>query len=229
MRLFYAVWGCTLPNGATPIYTEIMFTGIAEKTLSVAEIEDHAKGRRLSLFTDWQDLQLGQSVAVNGCCLTIAEFNSGVIRFDVVKETLDRTNLGSLRIGDRVNVERALRIGDRLDGHWVQGHIDGTAVLLDSKSSAEETRLRLRAAAEMAKYLIPKGSVSLDGVSLTIASVWGDIFEVALIPTTLQKTTLGAKSAGWAFNFEADILAKTIVNWLERMSPGLDLPGLRGR
>jgi riboflavin synthase len=206
-----------------------MFTGIVEKTLAVAAIQDHPKGRRLTLKSDWTDLRRGESIAVNGCCLTVAEFDSASIRFDVVKETLDRTNLGAIRIGDLVNAERALKIGDRLDGHWVQGHIDGTAVLLDAKSTAEESRLRLRAPAELAKYLIPKGSVTLDGVSLTIAAIEGDVFEVALIPTTLQKTTLGGKSAGWPFNFEADILSKTVVNWLERLSPGLDLPGSHGR
>jgi riboflavin synthase len=206
-----------------------MFTGIVEKTLPVTEIGDHPRGRQLSIQSDWSDLRHGESIAVNGCCLTIAEFDSRTIHFDVIKETLDRTNLGLLRVGDVVNAERALKIGDRLDGHWVQGHIDGKALLLEAKSTAEETRLRLRVPVDLAKYLIPKGSVTLDGVSLTIASVQGDIFEVALIPTTLQKTTLASKSNGWPFNFEADILSKTVVNWLERLSPGLNLPGPHGR
>lgn len=193
-----------------------MFCGIVEKTLRVEDAADGAGGRRLTLAADWTDVRCGQSIAVNGCCLTVAQIGDGTIGFDVVPETLRKTNLGLLQRGDRVNVERSLRVGDRLDGHFVQGHVDGRALLTESKCSPEEARLRLEAPAELAPYLVPEGSVALDGVSLTIAAVRGNIFEVALIPTTLQLTTLGQKSPGWPFNLEADILAKTIVSWLER-------------
>ncbi|MGD1277553.1 MAG: riboflavin synthase [Tepidisphaeraceae bacterium] len=193
-----------------------MFCGIVEMTLRVVDAADGGPGRRLTLAADWTDVRCGQSIAVNGCCLTVAEIDAGTIGFDVVPETLRKTNLGLLQRGDRVNVERSLRIGDRLDGHFVQGHVDGRALLTESKSSVEEARLRLQAPADLAQYLVPQGSVALDGVSLTVAAIHGNIFEVALIPTTLQLTTLGQKSPGWPFNLEADILAKTIVSWLER-------------
>jgi riboflavin synthase alpha subunit len=194
-----------------------MFTGIVERTVRVAGVADGTGFRRLSLAVDWTDIALGQSVAVNGCCLTISAVADGVVSFDVIPETLSKTNLGLLNLGDRVNVERSLRAGDRLDGHFVQGHVDGRATLVDTIQERDEFRLRLELPAELAKYVIPKGSVSLDGVSLTVASLDGRTFEVALIPTTLQLTTLGDLARGWLYNFEADILAKTIVTWLERM------------
>lgn len=196
-----------------------MFTGIVECTAGVLGATDVPGGRRLRLATDWKDVTLGQSIAVNGCCLTIADIKKDEISFDVIPETLQKTNLGLLQAGQDVNLERSLRIGDRLDGHWVQGHIDGRAILLESKTSAEEVRLRLKPPAELAKYLIPKGSVAIDGVSLTIAAIpEPSVFEVALIPTTLRLTTLGQKQPGWPFNLEADLLSKTIVTWLERQN-----------
>jgi len=185
-------------------------------TLRVVDAADGGGGRRLTLAADWTDVRRGQSIAVNGCCLTVCQIEAGTIGFDVVPETLRKTNLGLLQVGDEVNVERSLRIGDPLDGHFVQGHVDGRAVLIESKSWGEESRLRLQAPADLAQYLVPEGSVALDGVSLTIASIQGNNFEVALIPTTLRLTTLGQKTSGWPFNLEADILSKTIVSWLER-------------
>ena len=119
-----------------------MFTGIVECTAGVLGATDVPGGRRLRLATDWKDVTLGQSIAVNGCCLTIADIKKDEISFDVIPETLQKTNLGLLQAGQDVNLERSLRIGDRLDGHWVQGHIDGRAILLESKTSAEEVRLR---------------------------------------------------------------------------------------
>jgi riboflavin synthase len=139
----------------------------------------------------------------------------GSLGFDVVIETLSRTNLGLLSIGDRVHLERSLRVGDRIDGHFVQGHIDGTARLLDKQMTAE-CRLRLENPPELSKYIVQKGSVSIDGVSLTIAAIESDYFEVALIPTTISRTELANRAIGWPFNIEADILAKTIISRLER-------------
>jgi riboflavin synthase len=115
-----------------------------------------------------------------------------------------------------VHIERSLRIGDRLDGHFVQGHVDGTATLIKRTADKKETRLHLETTPELAIYLSPKGSVTLDGVSLTLASVDGPRFEVALIPTTLERTTLGTRDIGWPFNVEADILSKTVVNYLRQ-------------
>ena len=193
-----------------------MFTGIIEKVAAVAQVTDGPGLRRLILATGLQNLQPGQSIAVNGCCLTIAQISPQGAGFDVIKESLDKTNLGLLEAGDVVNVERSLKAGDRIDGHFVQGHVDGRAMLIDIVAGPEETRLTLQAPAELAKYIVPKGSVAVDGVSLTVAAVRGSVFEVALIPTTLRLTTLGRKSKGWPFNLETDILSKTVISWLER-------------
>lgn len=172
--------------------------------------------RRLTLASDWDGMRLGDSVAVNGVCLTISAIQPGELSFDVIKETLDKTNLGLLEQGDEVHVERALRAGDRFDGHFVQGHVDGTAQLVRQLSTDTEWRLRLRLAPDLARYLAPKGSIAIDGVSLTIALVDGREFEVALIPTTLNRTALGKRDAGWRFNIECDIISKQIVYWLEQ-------------
>jgi riboflavin synthase len=197
-----------------------MFTGIIERTLPVLAVADGPRFRRLTLPNPWDDVKLGESIAVNGCCLTVAEEPDEQLAFDVIAETLDKTNLGALGIGDGVNVERSLRVGDRLDGHFVQGHVDGTGQLLAVDSDGDEWRLTVAAPPAVAKYLVPKGSVTVDGVSLTLAAVDGANFQVALIPTTLGLTTLGNKPVGWVFNLEADVMAKTIVSFLERRGTG---------
>jgi len=193
-----------------------MFTGIVEKTVRAIGVADGPKFRRLTIAVDWPDVRLGQSIAVNGVCLTVADIADGELGFDVILETLNRTNLGLLEAGDGVHVERSLLIGDRLDGHFVQGHVDGVARLIAQESSDNEWRLRLQSPPDLAKYLTPKGSVALDGVSLTIAAVRGAEFEVALIPTTMQLTNMGKRPIGWSFNIECDMLAKTVISWLER-------------
>jgi riboflavin synthase len=193
-----------------------MFTGIVEKTLRVAGVADGPGFRRLTLASDWVDIQPGQSIAVNGCCLTVAELGDGEIGFDVINETLEKTNLGLLLPEDSVNVERSLRAGDRIDGHFVQGHVDGRAVLVRAESAGHDWRLTLESPPGLAKYIVPKGSVTLDGVSLAVVMFKGSLFEVAIIPTTLKLTTLGTRQVGWPFNLEADVVSKTIVSWLER-------------
>jgi riboflavin synthase len=199
-----------------------MFTGIVERTVRIASVSDGTGFVRLNLAADWTDVKPGESVAINGVCLTIAEIQSAdgrapqVLGFDVIPETLSKTNLGLLKAGDLVNVERSLRAGDRIDGHFVQGHVDSTARLVDQSSGEKEWRLTVHPPMELMKFVVPKGSVTLDGVSLTVAAVTKDRFEVALIPTTLNLTTLGTRPIGWPFNFEADVLSKTIVSWLER-------------
>ena len=192
-----------------------MFTGIVEKHVPVLEIIQKPMAWRIWVQNTWTDLGHGESVAVNGCCLTIAQILPDRLGFDVIKETLDKTNLGQLKAGDHVNVERALRVGDRLDGQFVHGHVDGTGKLVKNLSTKDEVRLTIEAPATMRKYFVPKGSVAIDGVSLTIAAVQGNCIEVALIPTTLDLTTLGSRPLGWPFNLEADIVSKHIVAWLE--------------
>ena len=192
-----------------------MFTGIIERTLPLAGVTDDAGIRHLDILNVWTDVVLGESIAINGVCLTVAALEHGRIRFDVIHETLARTNLGQLSPGDAVNVERSLRVGSRLDGHFVQGHVDGTAVLLEKTDGTTEWRYRIEVPEALAKYLAPKGSICIDGVSLTIAGLSGRNFEVALIPTTLALTTLGDRPIGWAFNLECDMIAKQIVGFIE--------------
>lgn len=173
-------------------------------------------GRRLRVDAGVvaEGVEPGASVAVGGVCLTVTDVAGTVLSFDVIAETLSRTTLGSLQVGDRVNLERALRVGDRLDGHFVQGHVDGTAAVERVESGTREWVLWMCPETSLAPYLIPKGSVAIEGVSLTIAAVRGASFSVALIPTTLQRTTLGELRAGQRVNVETDILTRTIVHRL---------------
>lgn len=198
-----------------------MFTGIIEKTVPIISIVDGPKFKRLTIPNDWPDAKHGESIALNGVCLTVAELGDGTIGFDVIAETLVRSNLGLLEQGSRVNIERAMRVGDRIDGHFVQGHVDGTAPLLERICNDAEWRLVVEIPHHLRNYLIPKGSVAVDGVSLTIAKLNPASFELALIPTTLKLTELGNVPIGWPFNLEADMLAKTIVGWLENQKESL--------
>jgi riboflavin synthase len=197
-----------------------MFTGIIERTVRVAGISEGAGFVRLNLAIEWPDVQLGESIAVNGACLTVAEITPPLLGFDVIPETLKRTNLGLLSAGDEVNIERSLRVRDRIDGHFVQGHIDATARLTHRVDDAQGYRLRIAPPMELMQFVIPKGSVALDGVSLTVANVERDHFEVALIPTTLNLTTLGTCPIGWLFNLETDMMSRTVVSWLQRQRIG---------
>jgi riboflavin synthase len=191
-----------------------MFTGIVEKTVRIAAVADGPAFRRLTLAMG-NDVQLGESIAINGVCLTVAEkLHEHAVGFDIIKETLEKTNLGMLAAGDEANIERSLRAGDRISGHFVQGHVDGTGALVNQIFNAHETRLSLRCPDELLAYLAPKGSITLDGVSLTIAAIRGAEFDVALIPTTLQMTTLGRKHIGYLFNIETDVIGKTVVSYL---------------
>jgi riboflavin synthase len=193
-----------------------MFSGIVEKTVVVVQVDDKPALRRLALAVDFPDVRLGQSIAINGCCLTVAEISAGRLHFDVIRETLDKTNLGLLKNGDAVNIEQSLRLGDRIDGHFVQGHVDGVAKLLNIVADSGDHRLTIEAPPSLRKYLTPKGSITVDGVSLTIANISDNNFQVALIPTTLSMTTLGKKQIGWPFNLEMDVLGKTVISYLER-------------
>lgn len=194
-----------------------MFTGIIERTVRVIGVAQGPGFMRLTLANAWPDVQDGESIAVNGVCLTVAEHSPTEIGFDVVNETLGLTNLAFLSGGDVVHVERSLRVGDRLSGHFVQGHVDGTAKLISQKAAdGDEWRLTLECTPDLIRLLVPKGSVTLDGVSLTIAAIHDNQFEVALIPTTLRITALGRRIPGWPFNLEVDILTKTVVATLDR-------------
>jgi riboflavin synthase len=187
-----------------------MFTGL------VAEMgEVRSAGTRLAVRTRLaSQLERGDSIAVNGVCLTAVEISADGFEADVMEETLSRSSLGRLRDGDRVNLELALRVGDRLGGHFVQGHVDATAEI-ESVEQREHSRVvRIAAPPEILRYVVEKGSIAVDGVSLTVVEVDGEGFSVSLIPETLERTTLGSAGEGDPVNLEVDMLAKYAVKAL---------------
>ena len=200
-----------------------MFTGIVQTTGRVTRLESNAFGIRLTIDRgDWRpdegrDPALGDSICVSGACLTVAGIEGTTLAFDVIAETLDKTTLGTLAEGDAVNLEPSVTASQPLGGHFMQGHVDAVGQIEAVTSSDAEWRITIRPPAELMRYIIPKGSGAIDGVSLTLASVGDGVFDVALIPTTLDLTTLGSRKAGDQVNLEADILAKTVVASLERM------------
>ena len=189
-----------------------MFTGLVEALGTVRRLESAGDGRLLTLAEPAlaPQLSLGESVAVNGACLTVVRRDAETFDFQAGPETLKRTNLGELQPGDRVNLERALRVGDRLGGHLVQGHIDGLGRIASRQRQGDWEVVWFRCPEELAAQMVSKGSVAVDGVSLTLVDVTRDGFSVALIPHTLAQTTLGFKRPGAAVNLETDLLAKYV-------------------
>ena len=191
-----------------------MFTGIIQACVRVASLRPTASGVRLDLeLPDAWSLAVGESVAVNGCCLTALGGKGAA--FDLSPETLKRSSLGGLKAGSRVNLERALRAGDVLGGHFVAGHVDGMATLTEVQQQGEGAQWRLRAPLELNRFIASKGSVALDGVSLTPFDVNREEFSVALIPHTLAVTSLGERAAGDSLNLEIDLLARYLERLLE--------------
>jgi riboflavin synthase len=199
-----------------------MFTGIIEKQGRVLSFDAGAGGRRLFIeLTDWQDsLQPGQSLAVNGVCLTVAEFEAGRCGLDVVPETLRRTTLADLRAGAVVNLERAVAAGGRFDGHFVQGHVDAVAHVQRVLTDRDEHLVWFEHDGACTPLIVPKGSIAVDGVSLTIAEVRPGKFSVALIPATLARTTLGDLRPGRRVNLETDLMARAILHQLTELRRG---------
>lgn len=192
-----------------------MFTGIVEELGEVVSLARGADSAYLQVRTRVSaDAGHGDSVAVNGVCLTVTANRDGVLGMDVMGETLARTDLGDLVSGDRVNLERAVPAGGRLDGHIVQGHVDGTATVLADEPGDNWRTMWFSLPAELAGYVAEKGSIAVDGVSLTVSGVAADRFGVGLIPTTLAATTLGSTSVGDRVNLEADVLAKYVARLL---------------
>jgi riboflavin synthase len=189
-----------------------MFTGLVEEIGIVQTLEVRSDGARLRVAADrvLEGLALGDSVAVDGACLTVVAIHGDGFEIDAVSETLRRTALGDRTVGERVNLERAVRVGDRLGGHLVQGHVDGTGDVVAVDDEGTGCRITVRAAPELLRYVVEKGSVTVDGVSLTVAGRNGDGFWVALIPHTLAETTLGAAKPGRRVNLEADMVAKYV-------------------
>ena len=196
-----------------------MFTGIIEETGAVrAFVPGEAGGARLEVEASavLEDLQLGGSIAVNGCCLTAVEISDSGFAADLSPETLDKTNLGELAAGSRVNLERPLLPSSRLSGHFVQGHVDAKGEFLGVEPAGDDNwTLRVRAPRELRRYLVYKGSVAIDGISLTIANLVDDVIEVAIIPHTFKETNLSARKPGSGVNLEVDILAKYVARQLD--------------
>jgi riboflavin synthase len=199
-----------------------MFTGIIEELGTVRAVTPNGGGARLEIActTVLDDAVLGASIAVNGCCLTVVELGDGRWATDAQVETLDRTSLGALAAGDSVNLERPLRLADRIGGHIVQGHVDGVG-RVEARETLNDgsTLMRIAASASVGRYIVEKGSVTVDGVSLTVTTVDGDAdadatFGVALIPHTLAVTTLGVREIGDAVNLEVDLIAKYVERLL---------------
>jgi riboflavin synthase len=201
-----------------------MFTGLVETMGIVRRLEADGAGRQLVIGVPsfGSELAVGDSVAVNGACLTVVEWDAETCRFQAGPETLRRTNLGELMPGDGVNLERALRLGDRLGGHLVQGHVDGRGRLVERRRQGDWELVWFDCPAELAAQMVPKGSVAVDGVSLTLVDVATDRFSVALIPHTLANTTLGLKQPGASVNLETDLLAKYVWKCLRGVGVTFD-------
>ena len=197
-----------------------MFTGIIEELGTVESLAKQTAGARLRVRCArvLEDLKEGSSVAVNGVCLTAVELDSGSFSADLAPETLRRSNLGDLQPGSRVNLERPLLPTDRLSGHIVQGHVDGTGEFLSLEQVGDENWwLKIRVPAELDRYLVFKGSIAIDGISLTIAALERDVLGVTIIPHTYQATTLGTYKPGDRVNLEIDVLAKHVEKLLESL------------
>lgn len=197
-----------------------MFTGIVEELGEITQVEQLPDAARLTVRGPvvTADAKHGDSIAVSGVCLTVVEVSGAEFTVDVVHETLRRSKLAKIGAGDRVNLERATAVGDRLGGHIMQGHVDGTGVFL-SRDAEGLTRFALPP--HLARYVVEKGSIAVDGISLTVASVTNDEFTVALIPTTLELTTLGRAEPGDLVNLEVDVVAKYVEKLAAPHLPGL--------
>lgn len=203
------------------IDSEVMFTGIIQAQGTVARIEPGRDCARLSITAgklDLSDVEVGDSIAVSGSCLTVIDGGDNEFVFNVSRETLARTTLGAKRTGDLVNLEKALRLSDRLGGHLVSGHVDGVGVTTERIVLDDYVQLCIEAPRELGKYIAVKGSISVDGVSLTVNAVDGNEFDLMIVPHTLRETTLGSLDRGCRVNLEIDLVAR----YLERLGAYFD-------
>lgn len=194
-----------------------MFTGIIQGLGRIEKFERSTKTRsqakmRISLGKLGRGLRIGDSVAINGVCLTAINLAKGAAEFEMVGETIKRTNLGSLQSGDRVNIERSLKIGDRLEGHFVLGHVDGSGTILKIEKQPSQVQLWIGLSRDLARYVAKKGSITVDGISLTVVDKTKDKFSVSIIPHTMKVTNLGFKKIGDKVNIETDVLCKYILS-----------------
>jgi riboflavin synthase len=193
-----------------------MFTGLVEATGRVASITPQELGMRLRVVAPLGLLTIGESVSVSGACLTVTAATPDEFEADLTSETVERTTLGRLTVGSRVNLERALVAGARLGGHMVAGHVDGRARVVSVTPEGDARHVKVECPRELSRYVAEKGSVALDGVSLTVNAVSGNVFSLMLIPHTLAVTTLGELTAGTELNFEVDLVAR----YVERLTQG---------
>ncbi|KLU06126.1 Riboflavin synthase eubacterial/eukaryotic [Rhodopirellula islandica] len=199
-----------------------MFTGLVESVGQLSAVVEQPPGRRLVIaapsFRDEdpaQDVKLGDSIAINGCCLTVIEIDGNDLAFEAGEETLHRTNLGELTAGSTVNLERSLAVGDRMGGHYVTGHIDCVGQLIERVDDPPWANLKFSVPPPYSQQIVSKGSIAIDGISLTVVDVGEDHFTVALIPHTLDVTTLGGRQVGDRINLETDLLAKYVQRTLQ--------------
>ena len=211
-----------------------MFTGLIEQVGDVVRVVAQGSGKRLVIAepTIASEAVVGESIAINGTCLTVAVRSDHTLGFDAGPETLSKTTLGQLRAGSRVNLERALAVGGRLGGHFVQGHVDGTGQIRKRTGGTDWDTVWIDVPEALTRLMVPKGSAAVDGVSLTIVDLEPTGFSVALIPSTLEHTTLGRARVGQAVNIETDILGKYVARLLNREvseagRPGVDMDVLR--
>ena len=201
-----------------------MFTGIVEELGTVAEVVDQGDAIRLTIQAAavLEGTGLGDSISVNGCCLTVSELGDGRWTADLMQETLDKTSLRGVAPGDRVNLERAVTVDKRLGGHIVQGHVDGVGEVLSRTASEHWEVVQVSLPGDLDRYLVDKGSITVDGVSLTVVEAHEDSFTVSLIPETLDRTTLGSRRVGDVVNLEADVIAKHVEKLLGAYTPTHD-------
>ncbi|MDE1829492.1 MAG: riboflavin synthase [Thaumarchaeota archaeon] len=194
-----------------------MFTGIIEGLGKIEKFEKNTKTRsearmKINLGKLAKGLKVGDSVAINGVCLTAINIAKGIAEFEMVGETIKKTNLGALESGDEVNIERSLKIGDRLEGHFVLGHVDGSGTILKIDKQSNQVQLWIELPKELAKYVAKKGSITVDGISLTVVDKIKTKFSVSIIPHTMKVTNLGSKKVGDKVNIETDVLGKYILS-----------------
>lgn len=197
-----------------------MFTGIVEDLGEIVVVEELTQAKRISIRSELitQDASEGDSIAVNGVCLTVTSTSDDIFTADVMQETLDRSSLAKAHPRDRVNLERSVKLHDRLGGHLVQGHVDGTGIIEERTPAEHWEIVRITLPKDISRYVVEKGSITVDGTSLTVTQVNDDSFEVSLIPETLKRTTLGRKHKGDLVNLEVDIIGKYVERLLNKES-----------
>ena len=208
-----------------------MFTGIIEEIGIIKNITKKTSGVqfKISAIKIMDDLKIGDSIAINGVCLTVVSYTKKSFSLDLVNETLEKSNLGDLKKGDNVNLERSLKVSDRFCGHFVQGHVETLGVILDKQDQDDGALISIGLDPEWMRYCIPKGSIAIDGISLTIAKIEANIIQIALIPHTLENTTLGSKNKSDTLNIETDIIGKYVNNLLsfDEDDPEIDMGMLK--